>query len=426
MTGTLSTKHHHARIRRFTLLLTSCLYALSASADNGPEFKGLIKLQSALNAYDSHSAYHLYGDSPQEQYNLDARFMYEQQQGHWDWALHYQIAAQKSKLADSLVVVANPEDTDKYRLWSLTRTLKDSERIDNLQRIDRLFVRYSNDQFVAKLGRQAISWGHGQFFNPLDIANPFDPTLVDKEYKAGDDMIYMQWLQDSGNDIQTAIIPRRGVDGQLKRSRSTYALKYRGLWQDLDYDLLLAKHYDDSVVGFGANIPWRESNVNSDWLITKVANDPHSEWVVSGILGISYSWIWWRKNFLGRAELFHNGFGQAPTPTSTSALLIDLPLAERLQRGELYTLAKNYLAAGLNIELHPLFLLDINSFINLQDPSATVQVLGQYNQSDNSVISSGLILPVGPDGSEYGGLAASASSYFSRQYTVFIKYAYYF
>jgi len=414
--------------RLLPLALFLCLYSVGTYANSSPDFKGLIKLQSSLNGYDSHSAFVFYGDSPQEQYNIDARLMYQQQRESWDWAMHYQIAAQKSKLPDSILGNSAANDTDQYRLWNLSREIKQSDRIFNLQRIDRLFVRYSLDQWVVKLGRQAISWGHGQFFNPLDIANPFDPTLVDKEYKAGDDMAYLQWLQDNGNDVQAALIPRRDTNGQLQSARSTYALKYRGLWQNLDYDILLAKHYDDNVIGFGANIPWRESNINSDWLITQINNrnnSPERNWVVSGNIGISYSWMWWRKNIIGRAELFHNGFGQAPTPTAATLLNGDPALLDRLQRGELYNLAKNYLAAGLNIELHPLFLLDLNSFINLHDPSANLQILGQYNQSDNSNISAGLLLPVGPDASEFGGIASATNSYYSRQYSLFLKYAYY-
>ena len=35
---------------------------------------------------------------------------------------------------------------------------------------------------------------------PMDLMNPFDPATIDTEYKAGDDMLYFQYLQDGGND----------------------------------------------------------------------------------------------------------------------------------------------------------------------------------------------------------------------------------
>ena len=60
-----------------------------------------------------------------------------------------------------------------------------------------------------KFGRQAITWGNGLFYAPMDLVNPFDPATIDTEYKAGDDMLYLQYLQDNGNDLQAAVVVRR-------------------------------------------------------------------------------------------------------------------------------------------------------------------------------------------------------------------------
>ena len=59
-----------------------------------------------------------------------------------------------------------------------------------------------------RFGRQALSWGNGLFYAPMDLVNPFDPAAIDTEYKAGDDMLYLQYLQDSGNDLQAAVVVR--------------------------------------------------------------------------------------------------------------------------------------------------------------------------------------------------------------------------
>ena len=430
--GTLVSIRRLATMFRKDFLLIFLLGALISVAQDvfavdNSKFSGLIKFQSALNAYDNKSYYNRFGDSPQEQHNLDARLMYQQQRGEWDWQVHYQVALKKTKLPpDNFSNLSASSDADKHRLWNLTRKIKPSNRVDNIHRIDRLYLRYSVDQWVAKIGRQAISWGHGQFFNPLDIANPFDPVLIDKEYKSGDDMAYLQWLQQNGNDLQIAVIPRRDDNGMVQSEQSTFAVKYRGLWRDLDYDLLTGRHYGENIVGFGANIPWHDSNINSDWLVSKLNPDSDRPWALIANIGISYSWTWWNKNIFGRAEFLHNGFGIAGSPMDAAQIDTNTELLKRLLRGELYTLAKNYLATGLNIELHPLLTLDINTFINLHDPSALLQILGQYNQSDNSNISAGLISYIGADGSEYGGIEILPSQYYSRQYSLFAKYTYYF
>jgi len=391
------------------------------------KFSGLVKIQATNITFDEFSVFQQYGDSPQQQYNLDTRLMYQQQLNHWQWEAHYQATAQKSNLPiQSLLNDVPAYEADQYRLWNLTRRITESDSVDNLQRIDRLNIRYSVDQWVAKIGRQAISWGHGLFFNPLDIANPFDPAVIDKEYKSGDDMLYLQGLQQNGNDIQFAIIPRRDEKAKINSAQSTYAAKYRGLWQNLDYDVLAAQHYNENLIGLGANIPFMEANVNSDWLVSRVKNGTERNWILMANLGVSYSWTGWNKNIIGRAEYFYNGFGLSESPISAIDVYNSEALTNRIMRGELYTLAKNYLAGGINIEIHPLFLLDINAFINLNDYSANLQILGNYNYSDYSNFSGGIILPIGPDGSEYGGLDSGINGYLSQQFSMFLKYTYFF
>ena len=72
-------------------------------------------------------------------------------------------------------------------------------------------------------------------------------------------------------------------------------------------------------------------------------------------------------------------------------------------RGELFTLGRHYLAASAPIEVTPLFLLVPNVFMNMQDPSALLQVVTQNNLGDNMLLLGSINLPVGPSGSEFGG-----------------------
>jgi hypothetical protein len=63
----------------------------------------------------------------------------------------------------------------------------------------------------------------------MDLVNPFDPASIDTEYKAGDDMLYVQYLQDNGNDMQAAYVFRRDVlTGDAKSDQATAAIKYQG------------------------------------------------------------------------------------------------------------------------------------------------------------------------------------------------------
>ena len=80
-------------------------------------------------------------------------------------------------------------------------------------------------------------------------------------------------------------------------------------------------------------------------------------------------------------------------------------LLERISRGELFNLGRHYLALSAMIEVTPLFLLTPNIFLNVADPSALVQVVFQNDLRENLLLWSAINLPVGADGTEFGGPA---------------------
>ncbi len=88
---------------------------------------------------------------------------------------------------------------------------------------------YTGDKAVARFGRQALTWGNGMIYTPMDILNPFDPAAVDKEYKLGDDMLYGQYARDNGDDLQGVVVFRRNLEtGDVDQDWSSFALKYHG------------------------------------------------------------------------------------------------------------------------------------------------------------------------------------------------------
>jgi hypothetical protein len=60
----------------------------------------------------------------------------------------------------------------------------------------------------VRVGRQALTWGSGLVFRPMDLFNPFSPTATDTEYKPGADMVYVQQVFADGSDLQLIVVPR--------------------------------------------------------------------------------------------------------------------------------------------------------------------------------------------------------------------------
>ncbi len=276
---------------------------------------------------------------------------------------------------------------------------------------------------MINFGRQAVSWGNGLVYNPMDFFNPFDPAAIDTEYKTGDDMLYAQYLFDTGDDLQVAWVLRRDDAGDVEADVSSLAIKYHGFAGAAEYDLLLARHYDDSITAAGGAIDFAGAVWRADLLISDGDNNRYT----SAVLNWTYSWIAWDKNVSATIELFRNGFGIDDGDYAPSALAARTALTDRLQRGELFTLGKHQLAVAATIELAPLWVLTTTLFQNLDDESRLLQLLSRHDLQQDLLLLIALNLPTGDDGSEFGGIdSAVAGRTLGLDESLFLQLAWYF
>lgn len=403
------------------------VWPMDASGDE-TRTGGHLKARLTAQTFPEDSVFRdLLGSSGQDQ-DVEARVTLAADRGGWRFAADYQLIAlhgDSLRLAETLPGSALPLDRvidDDRRWWNLTYRFGD-ESTAIVQRLDRLSVGFTTDRSVWRFGRQAISWGNGLLFNPADVFNPFDPAAVDKEYKTGDDMLYAQYLFSDGSDLQgVAVVRRNPVSGNVESDQSSLAIKYHGFLGLNEYDVLAASHYGEALLGIGGNVSaggavWRGDLTWSDT----------GGGVLSAVASASYSWTWSGMNVSGELEVFHNGFGQADGAYAPAELARNPALLERIARGELYTLARNYLAASATVELTPLLLLTPTLFLNLDDPSALAQVVLEYDLRQDFLLRAALNMPVGPDGSEYGGIESPIEGYyFSSGPGLFAQLAWYF
>jgi hypothetical protein len=95
---------------------------------------------------------------------------------------------------------------DDGRFMDLTDTIKDSDRYILAQRLDRLNFTYTSSWGFVRIGRQAVTWGNGLIFNPMDLFNPFPPADIQRDYKVGDDMVLAQLRLPKSADFQAAAV----------------------------------------------------------------------------------------------------------------------------------------------------------------------------------------------------------------------------
>lgn len=395
-------------------------------------FGGHAKYQYTYTDYRARDLNALLGDDPARDHALDLRLTAEGTRGPWEAGAHYEVlAVQGDSLAARRLIfpfgpVGLDSETglpdDRRRWLDLTDTISDRPRRAAVQRLDRLYLGYRRGASTLRLGRQALSWGNGLVFHPLDFINPFSPIAIDKDYKTGDDMLYAQWLLEGGGDLQAIVVPRREVrTGDLEDGESTYAAKFRTRLGALDVDLLAARHFDETLAGVGlvrsvGGAVWRFDALYAD------LEAGGGAW--SFVTNIDYSWIWGGRNYYGYAEYFRSGVGETD-PTRYAAP--DPALAERIARGELFTLARDYTALGAQVELHPLFNVFTNLIWNLNDGSAFLQVRGVYDWRQDVELMVGVNLPSGDRGEEFGGIPVPATGAFlAPGRSAYVRVAYYF
>jgi hypothetical protein len=175
------------------------------------------------------------GDSLQD-FNLEVRLRAAARRDRWDFKTDLQFITVHSdtlSASDKLPLLLFPGAdiiNDGRRWFNLTHVFHNEDKNATLARLDRVSLGYTGDKTVIRFGRQAVSWGNGLLYTPMDIFNPFDPATVDKEFKSGDDMLYGQYLFNDGSDIQTVAVVRRDLtSGEVEADQSSLALKYHGL-----------------------------------------------------------------------------------------------------------------------------------------------------------------------------------------------------
>ena len=233
------------------------LGATAVGADDRYEFGGHTKLRFIGTTFPTDSVFRPLAGSESLDLEGDLRLNFKASGGRWTFNADYQLIGlygdrveytRELPPATELFVPRLPDD--RRRLLDFTKIMHDRDKAALLHRLDRFWAGYASEKAVIRVGRQAISWGNGLFYAPMDLVNPFDPATIDTEYKAGDDMLYLQYLQDSGNDLQAAVVVRRNpLNGEVESEQATAAAKYHGFIGSSEYDLLIAEHYDDLVLG---------------------------------------------------------------------------------------------------------------------------------------------------------------------------------
>jgi hypothetical protein len=417
-----------SNVNRLRFLLALLCIAPASVPANAWQFGGHTKYLLNASHYPADNIVAATNTAIPIDHYFDLRLKADKQGSEWSYSVHYEVLGIHGDTVITLRSLSIPGlsivPTDDKRLFNLSQAFSYGDRFAGVHRIDRLVATYADEQHVFRFGRQAISWGNGLFFNPMDLVNPFSPTAISKEYKTGEDMAYGQWLFTNGNDLQLVLLPRRNTSGVVDENESSTAIKYRGIQDGYGYEIFLSRHYSDLVSGVGLTTDFKGAVLRTDLLATRTSTGEEAS---SAVVNTSYSWTWGGHNVSGNLEYYHNGFGRADgnyaSVFSTSSVL-----GRRVARGELFGFGRDYLAGSLMIELTPRLVTTPTWIHNLNDGSGITQFMFNYDWKQDAPIVFGFAVPYGGKGTEYGGISVPSSpgQYYGPGKTVFMQLATYF
>lgn len=316
--------------------------------------------------------------------------------------------------------------SDRRRLFDLTSTISENSDGFVQHRIDRLVLSVKRPDYEIRLGRQAVTWGNGLIFNPMDMMNPFSPTDTVRDYKTGDDLALVSVEPPGGNwNVQAVLVPRRDpVTGDVEEEQSSLAAKLHLMAADMETDVLFGRHMDETIAGFGVSRNAGEAVFRFDLVYTTLRNGwGESRNAFSFVANLDRSWVFLGRNMYGLVEYHHNGLGHR----SMENAITDPDLLERAARGEIYVLGRNYLGTQIRIELHPLVQATFGLIESLDALTGVAQPRVQVDMTQNSNLLFGCNLLYGKRGTEFGGIEIPGTGYLiSQGSSVYLILGYYF
>ncbi|BBP44698.1 hypothetical protein THMIRHAS_00710 [Thiosulfatimonas sediminis] len=320
--------------------------------------------------------------------------------------MDYQLSGiRSSNLNASQLNQSNP---DRFALLRLSQTLADSSTDFSQQRIDRLNATFRHRNDTITFGRQALSWGNGLVFNPLDRINPFAPNQIDKSYKPGVDMLSGQKSLRNDDQLSWFILPKRATfNEKVTYDASSFGIKWYHFSpnSNRDFQWLLLKDEQEQLFG------WQLTE-NSDYGLWNLDllwsyDQTYRKNTLSALLNWQNSLSIFDRQTVLFGELFYNGYGSALTHTMADNLpsrLVDLQAA-----GKLFSTHRYYSAIGASAEIYPLLNINATLISNWQDKSQLLALELIYSVSDNDQWLLSWQQPFGQRGSEFMGLQSATS-----------------
>jgi len=304
----------------------------------------------------------------------------------WEVAVHYEQIAEINPLLGERLFF---ETRDRPGLHSLSWSIQNDDDLSWQQEFDRLYARGRMDWGDVTIGRQAIGWGVGIIWAPLDLLTGFSPVQIDREYRLGIDAGRVLVPLGAFSELDAIyVFYGTSFDDQVSALRWRTTLVEYGI----DVGLVAGKFFEDVVLGALVAGQYRGVGLHSSINLThSYGDDAGPKDFARLVVGADYRFS---GNVFAVAEYYFNGWG-ASSPDG----YLPRATSERVARGEIFNLGRHYLGFAVDWEAHPLVHLLARGQWNLLDPSAQVGPAATISLSDEAQLEAGAYFALG-DGIE--------------------------
>ncbi len=270
-----------------------------------------------------------------------ARLMADPVTDFGDFSAHLRLVRLRQEM-----VSFNDASINQFRWRDLSSDWVNETAADRQTRagheIDRLSWRYMTEVFAVTAGRQAIDWGTGRLWQPLNVFGAFAPTDLDTEFKPGVDALQVEtWPADFSSLAFAAVAAPEHSD-----HAASGAAYYRGQVGEQSELLLLAASVNrDQIFGAG----WESAIGGMGWRLETSVYDLEEadETPVFAVAGVDYRFA---SEWVAVAEWYYQSTG-----ASTEGELLSFQTDPFIPFTLKQQLARNVLGLALERELSPLW-----------------------------------------------------------------------
>jgi hypothetical protein len=268
-----------------------------------------------------------------------------------------------------------------------------------LARFDRLLVEWNIQDCQVVLGRQPITLGHMRIFTPFDLAAPFAPVTLDREWKAGVDGARIDAFFSRDGWLRAAVFTQ-GAKWPAQGSALVFGSTLLG---PVEVEGLAALFHEGPVVGLGLATELMGVSFRGEGTWSSPADTSAHFRFAAGLSG--QLWL-----FHGFVEYYHQSFFDEGFLTAAVSR-IDVSLAHP----ELFLRNRHYVSVLINWVGTPLMHIDAQVLSHIDDGSHVLASSIWLTPSDNIELRISLVTPYQlpqPDDwveTEFAGLPSSVS-----------------